>query len=142
MAEIQMYNHDCFLFVDETGCSNKDHTRKFGYALRGEPAVEHRWVHRGSRILVIATMTSGMLAVELDGSINGDFFDYVRGSLIPKMLPFCNVCFVSSYHLDKTAFYINVHHYGSVVYQLIVCISCYCIIHTMAVSVAINCVYL
>ena len=34
--------------------------------------------------------TSGMLAVELKtGSVNGDdFFDYVRGSLIPEMLPF------------------------------------------------------
>ena len=34
--------------------------------------------------------TSGILAVELmSGSVNGDkFFDYVRGSLIPEMLPF------------------------------------------------------
>ena len=36
MAEIQMYNHDCFVFIDETGCSSKDHTQKFGYALRGK----------------------------------------------------------------------------------------------------------
>ena len=42
MAEIQMYNRDCFVFIDETGCSNKDHSCKFGYALRGEPAVKHR----------------------------------------------------------------------------------------------------
>ena len=91
MAEIQMYNRDCFVFIDETGCSSKDHTRKFGYALRGEAAVEHRWVHRDNRISAIAAMTtSGMLAVELKtGSVNGDdFFDYVRGSLIPEMLPF------------------------------------------------------
>ena len=86
MAEIQMYDRECFVFIDETGCSNKDHTRKFGYALRGEPAVEHRWIHRGSRISAIAAITSGILAVELQtGSVNGDFFDYVRGSLIPEM---------------------------------------------------------
>ena len=45
----------------------------------------------GNRISAIAAMTaSGMLAVELKtGSVNGDdFFDYVRGSLIPEMLPF------------------------------------------------------
>lgn len=41
-AEIQMYHRDCFVFIDETGCTSKDHTHKF---------------------------------------------DYVRGSLIPKMLP-------------------------------------------------------
>ena len=76
MAEIQMYDCDCFVFIDETGCSNEDYTRKFGYALRGEPAVEHRWVHRGIRMSAIAAMTtSGMLAVELKtGSVNGDVF--------------------------------------------------------------------
>ena len=91
MAEIQMYNRESFVFIDETGCSSKDHTRKFGYAMRGESAVEHRWFHRGTRVSAIAAMTTtGILAVELrKGSVNGDhFFDYVRGSLIPEMLPF------------------------------------------------------
>ena len=91
MAEIQMYHRDCFVFIDETGCSSRDHTRRFGYAMRGESAVDHRWLHRGTRISAIAAMsTSGILAVELmSGSVNGDkFFDYVRGSLIPEMLPF------------------------------------------------------
>ena len=91
MAEIQMYHRDCFVFIDETGCSSKDHTRKFGYAMKGESAVDHRWLHRGTRISAIAAMTiTGVLAVELmKDSVNGDrFFDYVRGSLIPEMLPF------------------------------------------------------
>ena len=88
--EIQIYDCDCFVFIDETGCSNIDHTRKFRYALGDEPAVEHRWVHRGTRISAIAAITSGMLAVELKtGSVNGDdCFDYVRGSQIPEMLLF------------------------------------------------------
>ena len=91
MAEIQMYNRDCFVFIDETGCSSKDHTRNFGYALCGEAAVEHRWLHRGSRISAIAAVsTTGVLAVEITtGSVNGDiFFDYIRGCVIPEMLPF------------------------------------------------------
>ena len=76
MAEIQMYDSDCFVFIDETGCSSKDHTRNFGYAQRGEAAVEHRWIHRGSRISAIAAIsTTGMLAVEITtGSVNGDKF--------------------------------------------------------------------
>ena len=91
MAEIQMYDRDCFVFIDETGCCSKDHTRRFGYAMRGESAIDHRWLHRGTRISAIAAISSsGMIAVELmTGSVNGDkFFDYVRGSLIPEMLPF------------------------------------------------------
>ena len=60
-------------------------------AMKGESAVDHRWLHRGTRISAIAAMTTtGILAVDLmKGSVNGDrFFDYVRGSLIPEMLPF------------------------------------------------------
>ena len=59
--------------------------------MRGENAVDHRWLHRGRRISAIAAMTTtGILAVELKtGSVNGDnFFDFVRGSLIPEMMPF------------------------------------------------------
>ena len=91
MAEIQLFNRDCFVFIDETGCSSKDHIRRFGYAMRGESAVEHRWFHRGRRISAIAAMAStGMVGIELvTSSVNGDhFFDFVRGSVIPEMLPF------------------------------------------------------
>ena len=56
-------------------------THKFGYSLRGESAVDHRWLHRGMRISATAAMsTSGMLAVELmSGSVTSDkFFDHVK----------------------------------------------------------------
>ena len=75
LAEIQMYNPDCFVFIDETGCSSsRDHTRTFGYALRRENAPDVRWLHRGTRNSAIAAMcTTGILAVELiSGSVNGD----------------------------------------------------------------------
>ena len=66
----------------------KDHIRRFGYALRGECPPYHRLLHRGKRIS--ATATTGLLAVELKkGTNNGDtVYDFVRGSLIPNMLPF------------------------------------------------------
>ena len=64
-----------------------------GYAMRGDPPVQHRWLHRGERISAIAAMAiTGMVSVELKkGSVNGDvFYDFVRGSLIPhcQMLPY------------------------------------------------------
>jgi hypothetical protein len=46
---------------------------------------------------------------------------------------------VNNYDFDMTAFNVNVHRYGSVVYQLIVYV---CIIHTRAVSPPINSVCL
>ena len=52
----------CFVFIDETGCSSKDHTRRFGYVMRGESAVDHRWLHRDTRIAAITAMsTKGIL---------------------------------------------------------------------------------
>ncbi len=91
MAEVLLYEPSQFVWVDESGCDRKDHIiRKFGYALKGEPPVYHRILHRGKRISAIAAMAcDGILGVELNkGSVGGDeFVDFVRGSLIPEMLP-------------------------------------------------------
>lgn len=66
MSQIQMYCSDLFVFIDETGCNSKDHTRRFGYALQGYSAVDHRFLHRGTRISAIAAIcTTGVIAVEL-----------------------------------------------------------------------------
>ena len=52
--------------------------------------------------------TTGILAVELrKGSVNGDhFFDYVRGSLIPEILPFDGRCPKSIAVVDNC----SIHH--------------------------------
>ena len=91
MAEVHLYNTAQYVWVDETGCNNKDHIRKFGYAMKGDYPVCHRIFHRGQRISAIAAMTlNGILAVDLKkGSVGGDvFFDFVGGFLIPNMVPF------------------------------------------------------
>lgn len=114
MAEILMYPCDWFVFIDETGCSSKDHTRRFGYALRGESAIDHRLLHRGTRISAIAAIsTTGVVAVELmTGTVNGDiFFDFVRGNLIPEMLPFNGSNPASIAVLDNC----SIHHIQPVV---------------------------
>ena len=66
IAEIHMCSRDSFVFIDETGFNSKDHTRRFGYAMRGENACDTRWLYRGTRISAIAAICStGLLAVEL-----------------------------------------------------------------------------
>ena len=54
--------------------------------------MSHRFFSRGKKINVIAAMslTNGIVATEMHcGTINGDkFYDFVRGTLIPNMLPF------------------------------------------------------
>ena len=102
------------MWIDESGCDKSDNIRKFGYALRGERPVYHRFLHRGQRVSVLAALcTDGMIAVEFTlGTVNGDkFFDYVRGSLIPNMLPFDGNNPRSIAVLDNC----SIHHVQSVV---------------------------
>ena len=91
VASIFTFNRDMFVWIDETGSDLKEILRRYGYALRGERAVCHRLQVRGQRISPIAAISSdGLLGVELStGSVNGEkFYDFVRGTLIPEMLPF------------------------------------------------------
>ena len=44
MADVLQYRRDMFVFVDETGSNNRDCARKFGYSIRGEAPVYHRWL--------------------------------------------------------------------------------------------------
>lgn len=78
-----------FVWIDESGCNSKDYIRKFGYALRGEYPECHCILHRGQRVSAIAAMDcNGIMAVDLKkGSVGGDeFYDFVRGNLIPERL--------------------------------------------------------
>ena len=93
--------------VDKSGCNRRDN---FGYAMRGERPAYHRFLHRGRRVSVIAALcTDGVIAVEsIMSTVNGD---YVRGSLIPNMLPFDGTNPRSIGVLDNC----SVHHVESVV---------------------------
>ncbi len=91
LANILQLSKECLVFVDETGCAARDHVRKFGYSLQGEPAVYHRFLVSGKRVSAIAAISSeGLLGVELTtGTNNADSFaDFVRGTLVPNMQPF------------------------------------------------------
>ncbi len=113
MARILQFPRESLVFVDETGCDARHHIRKFGYSLKGEPPVYHRFLVRGKRVSAVAAISAdGLLGVELSiGTNNADSFaDFVRGTLIPSMQPFdgCNTNSVAV--MDNCA----IHHAGSV----------------------------
>ena len=58
MAEVLQYRKDMFVFIDETGSIRRDHTRKFGYAIRGEAPVFQQWLIGGRRISTKAAITT------------------------------------------------------------------------------------
>lgn len=91
VARIMQYPKRSLVFVDETGCDARNHIRKFGYALKGEPPVYHRFLVHGKRVSAIAAIsTDGLLGVELKTGTNNaeSFADFVRGTLLPSMQPF------------------------------------------------------
>ena len=63
MVEVFDYRKEMFVLVDETGSDKKNHTRNFGYALRGESSVDHCWLVRGQGVSAMATICwDGLLA--------------------------------------------------------------------------------
>ena len=113
MAQTFLFNREMFVWVDETGTDKRDQLRKYGYALRGTTPVYHRFLSRGDRINAIAAITSsGLLTVELTkATVNGDnFFDFIRGTLIPHMRPFDGVSPHSILIMDNC----SVHHVNEV----------------------------
>ena len=71
------------MWVDEMRSDRRDALNKFGYALRGQPAVCKRLLARGQRISAVIAMSSdGVEAYKLTvGSTNSStFLDFVRGS--------------------------------------------------------------
>lgn len=91
MANVLQFPRNFFVWVDETGSDRRDQLRKFGYAVRGWPAIKSHFLTRGTRISAVVAMSSdGVEAYELyTGSTDAiKFFDFIRGSLIPSMAPF------------------------------------------------------
>ena len=109
MAQCFMFKREMFVWTDESGSDSRNHIRKYGYALRGMTPECHRLLVRGTRINAIAAMSSdGMVALDVTTStVSGEtFFDFLRGTLIPNMLPFNGSNIRSILVLDNC----SVHH--------------------------------
>ena len=114
MTEVMNYRKEMFVFIDETGSNKRDCIRKFGYSLRGDPPVYHRWLVRGTRISAIAAICcDGLLEYELtSGTVNGDvFLRFIQGTLIPQMSSFNGFSERSIAILDNCA----IHHVSEVI---------------------------
>ena len=89
IAEISMYNANMLVFADETGKDTRDCIRRFGYAVQGQTPQSSLRLTRGERTSVIAAIShTGIVGYEtFTGTVKDDeFFDFVRGVLIPNMM--------------------------------------------------------
>ena len=112
LAEMTTFRPDQLVWIDETGCRNKDSIRVAGYALRGIPVRRHLLV-KGKRVSCIADIACDEL-VAIEATITTAnaqiFFDFVRGSLILNIPPFDGSSPCSVAVMDNC----SIHHADSV----------------------------
>ena len=108
-TDVAVFDPEMLVFVDETGSDKRSALRKYGYALRGKPAVSERLLVKGKRYSAIAGLhMSGMLDVYVtNGSVNADIFcEYAERCLLPYLLPYNGTNPNSVVVLDNAA----IHH--------------------------------
>lgn len=112
MAEISIYDPSMFVWIDETGCDQRNGVRKHGYSIRGIPPCDYRLLIRGTRYSAIPVMSmQGIHDVQVvEGTVNGDRFKhFIEHTVLPILNPFdgCNPLSVvimdncSIHHIDR-----------------------------------------
>ena len=111
-CDVAMYKPEMLIFLDETGSDKRNSLRKYGYSLRGKPAVSHKLMVHGKRVSAIALMSvCGMLDLKImkimEGAVDGDTYcDFVEKVLLPHLMPFDGVNPHSVVILDNC----SIHH--------------------------------
>ena len=91
MANISLYDVSMLVWLDESGCDDRNYRRKYGYCMRGMPPCDHRLLVRGTRYSAIPIISvEGVHDVYLaEGNMNGErFAKFVQDSLLPVLMPF------------------------------------------------------
>ena len=72
MAEIEAFDLKMVVFIDETGCDNRNSIRQLGYGIRGITPITHRLLIYEQRISAIGVMsTRGVEDVyQVEGNVN------------------------------------------------------------------------
>ena len=112
--ELSVYRANMFVFLEETGTSNRDVMRKYGYSWRGRPAVAQKLLVSGQHLSSIAIMsTAGLLdCVTVTGAVDGDtFYEFVHRQLLPHLKPFDGTNEQSIVVMDNA----SIHHVDGIV---------------------------
>lgn len=91
VSDVSIYEKEMLVFVDESGLDRRNTLRKYGYSLRGKPAVSHKHLSRGQHLSLVASMSAaGVIDFDIvEGGVNGDvFYSYVEEFLLPNLMAF------------------------------------------------------
>ena len=114
MAEIEAFDPDMILFIDETGCDRRNLVRHLGYGLRGITPVTQQLLVYGQRISAIGVMSTRGIedAYLVEGNVNGDIFlNFIQRCLLNIIQPFDGNNPRSVVVIDNAA----IHHVDAVI---------------------------
>ena len=57
MADISLYDVSMLVWLDESGCDNRNYRRQYGYSMRETPPRDHRLLVRGTRYSAIPVVS-------------------------------------------------------------------------------------
>ena len=113
MAKISCYDPAMLVWLDETGCDNRNALRKKGYSVRGMPLRDHQLLIRGVRYSAIPVMSlDGIHNVYiLEGTTNGEkISEFVQKCLLPCLNPFNGINSQTVVVMDNA----SIHHIDEV----------------------------
>ena len=114
MAEIEGFEPEMLVFIDETGCDKRNLVRQYGYGIRGLTPVTHKFIVHGKRISAIGVMTTEGIedAYLVEGNVNSEtFVQFIQRSLLNIIQPFDGSNPKSVVILDNA----SIHHVDKVV---------------------------
>ena len=114
MATVSIYDAIMLMFLDESGHDQRNYLRKYGYSVRGTPAVDCSFLIRGVRYTAIPILSlEGIHDVFItEGTMNGPrFVNFVQKCLIPLLNPFNYINPRSVVIMDNA----SIHHVQEVV---------------------------
>ena len=113
MVEIEPFDPEMLVFIDETGFDKHNLVRQYGYGIRGLTPVTHKFVVYGRRISAIGVLTTEGVedAYLVEGNVNGDTLQFIQRSLLNIIQPFNGSNPKSVVVLDNA----SIHHVDAVV---------------------------
>ena len=91
MVEVEAFNPEMLVSIDETGCDKRNLVRQYRYGVRGLTPVTQKFVVYGKRISAIGVMTTEGIedAYLVEGNVNSDtFLQFIQRSLLNIIQPF------------------------------------------------------
>ena len=109
IAEISLYDLSMLVWLDESGCDDRNYRRKYGYHMRGIPPCDHHLlIHSTCYSAIPIISVVGVHDVYIaEGNMNGErFAKFVQDSLLPVLMPFNGTNSRSIVIMDSA----NIHH--------------------------------